>query len=351
MVEYYFMLWCAGLEIARGRDARSLLSLVETVDMTSTPTVLAHSLRSLYFSSGFAPDRWYTLWCNAETYLTQFLNALELRLNQPGFAASTLGIMQCNLLKHALLPQTIGPIQGIHIDISQPIPEILSQGDRLFCSVNIVGRALGELSLPLPQGYMGATVLADAIAGEYFWWILGEFFRQTRYTAAQSDQHDTIGWTHFLQALFDQPDWESAQFYQTTDQSDQQPIIQSIEQPQAQIEISEPLPTLQLSPHLSLMAVSVLFTVGGEPFGVIPVPVSDDRITAATLRTTLLNTNSLELCRLCVRVGILGQPINPKRGLRSRLQAAAKQLHPPINRTQLPPIASCWIRANDAADA
>jgi glycosyltransferase involved in cell wall biosynthesis len=351
IVEYYFMLWCAGLEIAQGRDARSLLSRVQTVDPASTPTVLAHSLRSLYFSSGLAPDRWYILWFTVETDLTQFLNALELRLNQPGFAASTLGIMQRDLLKHALLPQTIGLIQGIHIDISQPIPDILSQGDRLFCSVYIAGRTLGEMSLPLPQGYMRATVLADAIAGEYFWWILGEFFRQTRYTAAQSDHHDTIGWTHFLQALFDQPDWETAQFYQTTDQPDRHHIEQLLDQPQAQIEISEPLPTLQLSFPLSVKAISVLFTVGGAPFGVIPVPVSDDRITAATLRTTLLNTNSLELCRLCVRVGILGQPINSKRGLRSRLQAAAKQLHPPIDRTQLPPIASCWIRANDAADA
>jgi glycosyltransferase involved in cell wall biosynthesis len=248
-------------------------------------------------------------------------------------------------------PQTIDSPQTIPIDITQPIPTSFSHADRQSYVVNIAGQALGELTLPIFQEQLSGTVLADAIAGEYFWWILGEFFRQTRYTAAQSDHHDTIGWTHFLQALFDQPDWETAQFYDTAEPLDRHPITQSIDQPQAQIEISEPLPSLQLSFPLSVKAISVLFTVGGEPFGVVPVPVSDDRITPATLRTTLLHNNSLELCRLCVRVGILGQPINSKRGLRSRLQAAAKQLHPPIDRTQLPPIASCWITANGAADA
>ncbi len=235
----------------------------------------------------------------------------------------------------------IDPTQGISIDISQPIPTINVQADRPFCLLNIAGQALGELALP--QGYMCATVLADVITSEYFWWILGEFFRQTIYTTTQSDQHDTIGWTQFLQALFDQPDWASAQFYQTEDEADRHSIVQSIDQPHCQIEISEPLPTLELPPNLSITTVSVLFTVGGEPFGVIPVPVSNNRVTAATLRTTLLNTNSLELCRLCVRVGILGQPIKTKRGLRARLQAAAKRLHPPIDIALLPPIASCWI--------
>ncbi len=238
-------------------------------------------------------------------------------------------------------PQPTSP-QGIPIDITQPLPAIEAQADRPCCLLNIAGQALGELALP--SGYMDATVLADVIAGEYFWWILGEFFRQTTYTAAQFEQHDAIGWTHFLQALFDQPYWESAQFYQIETTVDQHNQVQAIALPHAQIEVSEPLPTLEFPPHLSITTVSVLFTVGGEPFGVIPVPVSDDRVTPATLRTTLLNTNSLELCRLCVRVGILGQPIKTKRGLRSRLQAAAKQLHRPIDIASLPPIASCWIQ-------
>ncbi len=244
-------------------------------------------------------------------------------------------------------PQPTSP-QGIAIDITQSLPAIEAQVDRPCCLLTIAGQALGELALP--SGYMSATVLADVIAGAYFWMILGEFFRQTTYTAAQFEQHDAIGWTHFLQALFDQPHWESAQFYQTETTVDQHNQVQAIAVPHAQIEVSELLPTLEFPPHLSITTVSVLFTVGGEPFGVIPVPVSDDRVTPVTLRTTLLNTNSLELCRLCVRVGILGQPIKTKRGLRSRLQAAAKQLHRPIDIASLPPIASCWIQPPHESD-
>ncbi len=343
MMTLYFMLWCAGLEIVQGNDARSLLALVpEASDPTISPTILANSLRSLQFANGLSPDRWYSRWPFYETPLMAFLAALELHLQMPGLAAPTIAIMQQQILKHAPLPQILGDVQWMDLDITQSVPDITSSADRLYCFVNLAGEPIGAVELPIVQGAVSAELLADVIAGEYFWWILGHFFRANVYTLAEPEQHDQIGWTKLLQELFAQPDRDSAWFYNPT--ADQTAPLLTLEQPHCQIEISQDLPTLNL--NLDAETISVLLTVGGKALGVIPVPVNDRQVSVALLRLTLLNATGLELCRVVVREAIVGQPLQTGDSLRTRLQQAAIRNHEPIDPNTIAPIGSCWRRVD-----
>jgi hypothetical protein len=72
------------------------------------------------------------------------------------------------------------------------------------------------------------------------------------------------------------------------------------------------------------------------------VPVTDRQVSVAVLRSTLLNQSGLELCRMCVREAIIGQPLQTGENLRTRLQRSANQVCEPIDMTTLAPIGSCW---------
>jgi glycosyltransferase involved in cell wall biosynthesis len=341
LMQFYFMLWCAGLEIAQYRDARPFLTQIDhTVDPDINAQSLADGLRSLWFSTGLARDHWYTKWQDYESGLFQFLVALESYLQKPGIAQQTIAQFKYSIFQAKSLPSMIGSTEIVHLDIFQPLPNITSTAQTVYCLVNLNGDRLGELELPLHQGELSATVLADAIAGEFFWRILGYFYRHNFYSDDQN--HDEMGWTTFLQDLCDRPDWESAWFYDSESDRDANSPILQLDQPQCQIEVSQDLPMIVLSPELSQTVIEIIFTIAGQPIGVIPCAVVNHQITVAALRSTLLNAAGLELCRLYVREAIIGQPLQTAETLRQRLQNAAKQHRQLLELTCIPPISSCW---------
>jgi glycosyltransferase involved in cell wall biosynthesis len=349
--KFYLMLWCAGLEILTGQDARFLLLVVpDPSDANVSPEMIRDCMQSSFWGTGLAPDYWYTKWPDYEPRFNQFLAALEAQLNIPGLKQKTLIVIQHSLLQQAPLPQQLGAIQGITLDIAQPVPEILtdSNTDQLYCLVTIAGEKIGELWLPILDQKVSAQTLADVVAGEYFWWILAHFFRWNVYSSPEEmEKHDQIGWVYFLRELFEQPDRNTTWFYQTEDDPNLSIPPLYLDQPICTIEMSQDLPPLQLNPESEAASISVVLTVGGKPIGVIPVPVENYYVSVAMLRSTLLTAGGIELCRVCVREAILGQPLQTGLRLRARLQAAASQAisqaPAPIDPNSLPPIGSCWL--------
>jgi hypothetical protein len=328
--QFYFLTWGAGLVLGRGEDARSLLTLVESdCPYPLDPWWIAANLFET-LPAGQQDSNWVEIYPQILPVMTDFLQELAQRLGMPDLVKAVLGFLEWKILwaSSPLFPMTIGDSHGVSLDITQGIPNIISSADRLCCFVNIAGESLGELELPTGQGQVSATVLADVIAGEYFWWILGRFF--------QCDD-DSRQWERFLQELFNQPDRDSAWFYGLESESGEYLYL---EHPVCQIEISQDLPTIQL--NFEAQTISVILTVGGQALGVILVAVTDRQVSVAMLRSTLLNQSGLELCRMCVREAIIGQPLQTGENLRTRLQRSANQVCEPIDMTTLAPIGSCW---------
>jgi Glycosyl transferase family 2 len=328
--QFYFLTWGAGLVLGRGEDARSLLTLVESdCPYPLEPWWIAANLFET-LPAGQQDSNWVEIYPQILPVMTDFLQELAQRLGMPDLTKAVLGFLEWKILwaSSPLFPMSIGDSHGVSLDITQTIPDIISNVDRLCCFVNIAGESLGELELPIGQGQVSAAVLADVIAGEYFWWILGRFF--------QCDD-DSLQWERFLQELFNQPDRDLAWFYGLESEPGEYLYL---EHPVCQIEISQDLPAIQL--NCEAETISVILTVGGQALGVIPVPVTDRQVSTGMLRSTLLNQSGLELCRMCVREAILGQPLQASENLRSRLQRSADQVCESIDSATLPPIASCW---------
>ncbi|HLO51676.1 MAG TPA: sulfotransferase, partial [Kamptonema sp.] len=78
-------------------------------------------------------------------------------------------------------PTSAGAIEEIGVEVSEPILDIYpSVGtDRIKCLVKIEGEEIGNLELPVCDGLVAGSVLADAIATKFAWEILGRFFENT----------------------------------------------------------------------------------------------------------------------------------------------------------------------------
>src|SRR5262245_33717056 len=96
------------------------------------------------------------------------------------------------VLKHSTTarPRTVGATHTVRVEVTEPIPDILPPApvERLECAVALEGISLGTLELPVCDGFMPGYVLADAIAAEFAWPILGHFFERTVYRDLRIEQ-------------------------------------------------------------------------------------------------------------------------------------------------------------------
>ncbi|MGH2521105.1 MAG: class I SAM-dependent methyltransferase [Anaerolineales bacterium] len=221
----------------------------------------------------------------------------------------------------------------------------------MLCTIELEGERLGMLELPVCDGLVAGSVLADAIAAEFAWPILGRFFEHTVYQEIKAEWqpdglsfqrgavrlaegkpnpdrplwpqiHDWAGWAVFLQEAWGRPDWPSARFYDPQAHDPSTPASpRHIEGNQLAIGISEDLPNVELSGA----ELEVTLTVGGAAIGPVNVPAHDNRISAQELRAALTTASGFELCRACVREGLLGQSLTGLSPLRERLAEASKR--------------------------
>ena len=145
-----------------------------------------------------------------------------------------------------------GFVHSVAVEVLKPIEDVVAPpGATLLRAALEVDRAhLGIVELPVCDGCVRSYVLADAIAAEFAYPILGHFSganavpaaRVPRETASASDDrekcitcfrggspiqtdlsradcsgenlHNQVGWTIFLQELWGYPDWPASRFYQ-----------------------------------------------------------------------------------------------------------------------------------------
>ena len=228
------------------------------------------------------------------------------------------------------------------VEITRSIVDIFAplSFERLLCRVEMEGEYLGNLELPFCDGLVSGFVLADAIATKFYWQILHHFFEvkigekpiKVIDSLTKNQQLKKV-WQVFLQDIWGKPDWPLENFYNST--HFETAITQHIDTKLLTIEVSELLTNIEIS----LPEIDVLLTVAGVAIGIVTVPVKENSISAQTLRATLIEASSFELCRVCVREVLLGKPLNDSTSLRSRLAELAK------TRTKFPD----WLNAANSS--
>jgi peptidoglycan/xylan/chitin deacetylase (PgdA/CDA1 family) len=326
-----FVVWAAGLEIGHGRDP---LPLFESLAGLRAPGLQPEDLKwsllySLLLPSGRNLSDWPTFWPSIESDLRRFLEALEAHSGARDLAARSLRILSDLIL--ASLPQrplTVGSIYALEMDVGMPLPTLEPGAsiDRARIVVVRGQRKLGSLDLPVFDGSLPAEVIADAIASDFGWTILGEFFHPTAIPEVATQLMAQSGWTQFLQELFDKPQWPADKFY-SLDGDPGDTAICTDDDGWIRAELSGDIPSVQTTRE----ELHVVPTIGGVALGAFAMPCNARLVTSQALRAAIVLECGVELLVASVREGVLGQPFAGS-PLRTRLaNAAAKRALQPAN--------------------
>ncbi len=313
--------WLAGLFLGEGKDARHLLDKLKNEKAPDLdPYLIANNLfESIPLPSCQSLEQWYTLWPKVEGVLQDFLTALEIQSQGFGLSRRTLKILEILILEKTQILNflQIGTTYGVSVEITEPILDIFApeNSDRLYCQITLEETELGRLELPVIDGKVTAWVLKDAIATQFSWPILGKFFEYTLYTPEQVKEHNSLGWTVFLQQIWGKPDWEGGDFY-NANFAEAEVTVKSLDNANPlMIEVSGELFDIAVN----VPEIDIILTVGGVAIGTFSLPVENNLITAQSLRVALTIETGLELCRVCVREALIGQSLEDATPLRWRL--------------------------------
>ena len=200
-----------------------------------------------------------------------------------------------------------GEVLQIVVDCTRPLETVETDAPLLRALLSFEGDELGTLDLPVCDGVVPDSVLADAICDRYSWPILGEHFRRTG--SGRAD------WTGFLRELWGDPEADESDFY------DERAVVapDGVEA-RAALEVSQPLPELRVE----WAEQQVEIGVGGAPLGLLRL-AGPRTVPAGELRARITRHFGMELCRAAVRRALLGHPPAEAPPLRPRLAEAAAE--------------------------
>ncbi|MBE9127585.1 glycosyltransferase [Coleofasciculus sp. LEGE 07092] len=356
-----FACWVAGLLIGGGQSTRSLLDLL--VDNRAPELDPMQVAQYLFYALPLPtccplPD-YHILWQRLEAGINEFLVVLEAHATAIGLARRASTLLERFILEKsvALSPLTIGTSHRASIEVTEPIQDIVTpaSAERLYARVELEGETLGIVELPVCEGVVSKCVLADAIAAEFAWVLLGRFFQRTIYQDLQIQHestglalwrgtlrlaegllegeqfwiqaHDQVGWTIFLQELWGHSDWSDEIFYDPQAAEQRRKKEKNNSQSPAQhstdaclvVEVSDELADVKVSGQF----LNVVLTVGGIAIGVFTIPTQSRIVSAGQLQVALTIESGFELCRAVVREGLLGRPLTDGVSLRERLAQVA----------------------------
>jgi hypothetical protein len=297
--------WAAGVVLAGGEDARGLLERVPPHPWPELTAFLGEIIHSaLPRALGRPRSAGGEIWPRVGTHVGLFLDAMERHAQAPGLARSVGQDLARLVLQDSgrSLPRRIGRTQGVLLEITRPIGDIVVSGDaeRLWCAVELEGERIGAVELPVSNGRVAGDELRDAISDQYSWTILGRFFERTVYRGSES--HDEVGWETLLREIWS-PDTAVSPAGLGPDGW---PVV----------ELSAPLPDLS-SENDSMVEVRA----GGQPIGTFHC-TAEALGDAVSFRRTINDARGLALGRVVVRQALVGQAMDDV-PLRTRLNRAA----------------------------
>jgi peptidoglycan/xylan/chitin deacetylase (PgdA/CDA1 family) len=348
------VLWAGGLVMGQGGDAVPLLQDLRATDIVFDPSLYASCLHSAITTVRLGPlERCIEWHRELEPQFQRFLSHLETLADRPGLSRAAMRQLERLTLDRIAIgePITLGATHALGVELTEPLPTIAPdpEVERICCRVSWKGEAIGRLDLPVIDGLVPAAVLADAIAAEFAWPVLGRFFAESLYPQLQRERddtgwtlrregrtlasslpggsapdwsavHDRIGWTVFLQEIWGQPAAAEAEFYWLAPAERARFAAAEAEPDGAwlPIELSDP----KGDRVLWRRRTRLLLTVGGVP--IVEKSIAHrGRVRAATLRAAFTLEAGFELCRAVVREALIGH--GGTGTLRERLAARVRE--------------------------
>jgi peptidoglycan/xylan/chitin deacetylase (PgdA/CDA1 family)/2-polyprenyl-3-methyl-5-hydroxy-6-metoxy-1,4-benzoquinol methylase len=360
-----YICWLAGLAIGHGNEPNWLLNAVQQEHYPHlNPELLAHYLFTApLLITCRPPSAWDELWFVNKRQINEFLKALEEQSKATALAHRVCQKLEELVVEHSKAPQPliIGSTYLMSVDVTQPIPNVNAPltSERLYCCVTIEGKLLGNITLPIFDGFVSAYVLKDAIASQFTWTILEHYFDNKVYRqltfkrdstglsvwrgsvclgsgiqsdeqTLRSDMHNIIGWTVFLQEVWGRPNWEKENFYipyiskkgilreLQTDIKNLfskgwlETVAETFFAPKRRaqngtltVEITQKLPNV----IKNTQNLTVIPTLGGVPLGTVTVEETGNLVRTQQLRAAISQETGMELAVVAVREGLLGKPI------------------------------------------
>jgi len=351
--QLYVLVWVAAEMLGLGLDARPVLHHIPYgSNIPVGPSYLADSIfAAVVLTRCLIPADWPEIWPEVEPPTVAFLRELEERVGAPRLVTRTMQVLEQHILDAVASPDplTIGGTQAVMIEVTEPIAPVTVPADihRLRVAVMLEGDRLGEIDLPVFGETVPSALLSDAITEQFSWQVLERFFTTTVYphlsierrgeqtVVSRGDSvllelpatdeadvratlHERVGWSIFLQELWDRPGWLNDQFYDpATPETVASPTIDADDRGWVAVELSDDLPAITTDG-----CVQVVPTVAGVALGAIEVTPRGRTISPQQLRAAISMACGLELGRACAREALIGGPLDGP-SLRERLRALA----------------------------
>ncbi|MEZ4586208.1 MAG: glycosyltransferase [Gemmatimonadales bacterium] len=340
----HLAVWTAGMLLAQGGDPdRVWQAPAGWVAPDLDPAVAASSLlRAAAIAAGTTPERADVLWRLIEPGLGAFLPRLERESQAAGLARRVGRRLERAVIGASKsLPVTVGATHAIRVEVTRPFEDVTLGADveRLRALVEVEGRRLGSIELPVFDGVVPGLVLADQVAARFGWEVLQAFFARTLVPPSEvgawaaernlvPDEQEPptsieglmagAGWLLFLQELWGEPTGTLDRFYDPASPAGG-PTAQEAVSPRS-LELSRELPVVA-TPESGLLPC----TVGGIAIGLVSLADLGERVEPGQLRAAIIDASGFDSCLIAVREAILGRPFDAESTrLRERLRALAE---------------------------
>jgi peptidoglycan/xylan/chitin deacetylase (PgdA/CDA1 family) len=352
----YFACYCAGLAMADGSDGRWTLDAITDwasadVAADGLADTLLHAIPTARAS---IPDDWSSFPAEVLDACRAFIDALGERAGDPRLAPDARRMLERGVISTAAAGSTttIGSWHRLALECEDAPPaavRVEADVRGVLCDVRLGGRHLATVEVPALDGWLPARVLADRVAADLAWEIVGARFERDLYSRLETSEdggravitrdgtvvwagpadggprtgswlHDRAGWTVLLQELLGRPDWDGTELYESPP-DDTTDVLELGPDELGTVELTQPLPEVRSGGPVATVAV----TIAGVPFTRVRLPVDAGRVAAERLRRTVLIQAGFELCRAVARELILAPAATAEVPLRAVLASAAQR--------------------------
>jgi glycosyltransferase involved in cell wall biosynthesis/peptidoglycan/xylan/chitin deacetylase (PgdA/CDA1 family) len=338
--------WSAGLLFGSGDDPSKLFKyLPAKYKLNFDFAALAHEFFiATALPTGYSYEILEKLYNGQKEKLQCFIQRLEDITRAPELIKRSFNAFERSFFEEITFSgsKVLGNSLGVEIDITKKIEHIktYSTVERVFIKVKAKEKEFGIIELPVINGFIHKYVIKDAIAENYAWHILGEFFKENIYKrlgpirsiglrirTRQYKQnipknkkyfellHNFIGWTIFLQETFNRRLWVSGRFYRSKRQLKYTPTIVRNNSPFT-IEIGKEIPNIKLTKS----DLTIVIVVGGNACRRIHISSEKKFLHAQEIRSIIIKELGYELCKIVVREVLLENELKNNLSLNERIK-------------------------------
>ncbi len=335
----YFACYTAGLEIATGASAVGMLDLLgDRISADADSHGVAETLfGAIPVGRAAGVAEWSEFPEEVHRQCRAFIDALGHRVGNHWLSFRTHAVFEGLLLRHARTPRphVTGRWYVADVELEGSAIESLELGpgvERALLSLRLDGEPVDDVEVAIVDGWLPARALADALVADTAWDLLRAFLERNVYPELGIERarhwarvsrngkilfegrldpavptsealHDQIGWTLFLQELWDRPSFSSSDFYDDGSRMRfDRGAARVVEKDSVAVDIAEPLPRLHVRGR-SRVTIEIL--IAGVPLSAVVCDATDGWVSTHQLRKAILLRSGYELLRAVLREALV----------------------------------------------